>query len=134
MVDPKHIAKAKAKSLFKVSGVLANYRMVNDKLMEFIIRKGSGKTTRNFVFKTFDEGIRHKIGLASSKARFLVKFKIDCKEWNGRWFTDLWVVEVEDWAVNADKVAREDKNKRYVEAQIAAKTENEGLFGNAEGW
>ncbi len=140
MVDQALILKAKAKSLYKVRGVLINYRNVTDKLIEFIIRRGSGEKEKFFALKTFNEGIIQTITNSRSKARFTIKFKIESKQWQGKWYTDLWAAEIEEWKVGADAEARIKRNEAIEAAQykslkekIIEKESNLNLFGG-EGW
>ncbi len=135
-VDPKIIQKAKDKSLYKVRGVLMSHRMINDKLIEFIIRKGTGEKERFFAFKTFNEGIIKSIENSAAKSRFLIKFKIESKQWQGKWYTDLWANEIEVWKVGADAEARTARNEairksieKSAQEQSIEKGSNLKLFG-----
>jgi hypothetical protein len=139
-VDPAHILKAKAKSYYKVRGVLITHRMVNDTLMEFIIRKGSGKKEVFFALKTFNDAVIRTITNSPHKTRFAIKFKVESKEWQGRWYTTLWAHEIEEWKVGADIEARIKRNEaiqaaadKNVQEKIESKNSNLNLFGS-EGW
>ena len=100
--------------------------MVNATLMEFIIVKGKGKSLKAANFQTLDDGIKAKISTACSKARFLVRFDVESKNWNGKWFTNLTAIELEDWAVGADAALREAKRKA-IQENIAKKTQESSM-------
>ena len=136
-VDPNIIRKAKDKSLYKVRGVLVNYQMPTDKLIEFIIRKGTGDKEKFYALKTFNEAIIKTIMNSSPKARYAVKFKVESKPYNGKWYTNLWAHEVEVWKVGADAEARAIKNEairlaeeKRVQEHVIEKGSNLRLFGN----
>ncbi len=139
-IDPNIIKKAKDKSMYKLRGVLINHQMVNDKLIEFIIRKGVGDKEKFFALKTFNESIIKLILNSSSKARFSIRFKIESKPYNGKWYTNLWAHEIEEWKVGADAEARALKNEairiaeeKRVQENVVEKGSNLKLFGS-EGW
>ncbi len=139
-VNPAHILKAKAKSMYKVRGVLITHRMVTDTLMEFIIRKGAGKKEVSFALKTFNDSIIRTIEKSSAKARFSIKFKVESKEWQGKWYTTLWAHEIEEWKVGADIEARIKRNEaiqaaadKNIQEKVESKHNNLNLFGG-EGW
>ncbi len=136
-VDPNLIKKAKDKSLYKVRGVLINYQNITDKLIEFIIRKGTGEKEKIYAIKTFNDAIIKTIINSPPKQRFTIKFKIESKPWNGKWFTNLWAHEIEVWKVGADAVARAAKNtairlaeEKRVQENVIEKGSNLRLFGN----
>ncbi len=139
-VDPHIIRKAKDKSLYKLRGVLINHQMVNDKLMEFIIRRGTGDKEKFYALKTFNEVFIKLIENSPPKARFSIKFKIESKPWNGKWFTNMWAHEIEEWKVGADAEARAAKNaairlseEKRVQEHVIEKGSNLRLFAN-EDW
>ncbi len=136
-IDPNILKKAKDKSLYKLRGVLISHQMVTDKLIEFIIRRGTGDKEKFYALKTFNEALVRLIVNSPSKARFTIKFKIESKPWNGKWFTNMWAHEIEEWKVGADAEARAAKNAairaaedKRVNEKVEEKGSNLRLFGN----
>ena len=124
---------AKRKRLYKFRGTLLNWRMVNATLMEFIVVKGKQATFKSAVFKTFSDEIKSKVDTCDSKARLLIRFDIDSKNWQGKWHTDLWAVEIEDWPIGADAALRAAKQKAIQDninkkIQESSANTNLGLF------
>lgn len=90
--------------MFRVTGRLTSKSLIKEgkssfgdwQLVEFIIQKQYRKEKIKLVFVSFGKVARTVQDMAL-KERITIKFYPKCKEYNGKWYTELKAVEVDKW-------------------------------------
>lgn len=100
MQQNKYFKKPITKVVYKYRGRLFNYR-VNDKgVLELILYKGSKKEPIILVVTSFKSSINNIALELIEKGlikRFLIRFSASCKDWNGKYYTNLILEGIEEW-------------------------------------
>ena len=101
--------------------------MAAENTIEFIMKKGTGKKALFTYFRSWKTDVIAKILKESNVgSRYVVYFKIESREYNGRWYTTLVCSELMDWAVGADAALREAKRKA-IQENIAKKSQESSM-------
>jgi len=90
--------------MFRVTGRLASKSLIKEgksshgdwQLVEFIIQKQYRKEKIKLVFVSFGK-VARTIQDMALKEKISIRFYPKCKEYNGKWYTELKAVEVEKW-------------------------------------
>ena len=121
MINNKYFKKPITKVVYKYRGRLFNYR-VNDKgVLELILYKGSKKEPIILVVTSFKSSLNSKALELIEKGlikRFLIRFSVSCKDWNGKYYTNLILEGVEEWKPIARLTIIEEDLPEYNPNQI----------------
>lgn len=112
MQQNNYFKKPITKVVYKYRGRLFNYK-VNDKgVLELILYKGSKKEPIILVVTSFKSSLNSKALELIEKGlikRFLIRFSISCKDWNGKYYTNLILEGIEEWKpIAKPTIATED--------------------------
>ena len=120
-MQPNYFKKPITKVVYKYRGRLFNYR-VNDKgVLELILYKGSKKEPIILVVTSFKKDLNTNVLELIEKGlikRFLIRFSIVCKEWNGKYYTNCVLEGVEEWKPIAKPTIATDDLPEYNPNQI----------------
>lgn len=120
-MQPNYFKKPITKVVYKYRGRLFNYR-VNDKgVLELILYKGSKKEPIILVVTSFKKDLNTNVLELIEKGlikRFLIRFSIVCKEWNGKYYTNCVLERVEEWKPIAKPTIGPDDLPEYNPNQI----------------
>jgi len=97
--------------MFKVTGRLTGKSLLKEgkgkwgdwQLVEFMIQKQYKKEKIKIVFVSFGN-VAKTIQNTALKEKIIIKFYPKCKEYNGKWYTELKAVEVDKW-ISPSKLA-----------------------------
>ena len=100
MNNKPYYKKPITKVVYKYRGRLFNYK-INDKgILELILYKGSKKEPIILVLTSFKSSV-NTIALdliqKQSVKRFLIRFSVSCKDWNGKYYTNCMLESIEEW-------------------------------------
>lgn len=100
MNNNHYYKKPITKVVYKYRGRLFNYK-INDKgILELILYKGSKKEPIILVVTSFKSSV-NTIALdliqKSLIKKFLIRFSVVCKDWNGKYYTNCVLESIEEW-------------------------------------
>lgn len=98
------IKKFLDKALYKYAGKLKDVEIINRNLIQFVCYKGNIKDNKIVAFLSNDQAVINRMCNSAPRSRHKLKFKVICKEYNGRYYNNLYVVEANDWPVSSKKI------------------------------
>jgi hypothetical protein len=127
MQQNNYFKKPITKVVYKYRGRLFNFKVNSNGMLELILYKGSKKEPIILVLTSFKKDLNanvlHMIQKQSVK-RFLIRFSVVCKEWNGKYFTNCVLERIEEWKPMAQKTILEEELPEYNPNQISLWGEN----------
>lgn len=94
------IQKAKINRFFKYSGKLYNYSLNEKGMLELILYKGNKKECKILVLTSFNKELNKNVLEMIEKGcikRFSIRFDVICKNYNGKYYTNLVLKECNEW-------------------------------------